>query len=136
MAPYYGILVAAGGSVTNSSCGGTIKGQDSCVSLSHGGTLSQLAARFPRPRLTPRRPYLELGGNLNNYAGGSISGAGYGAFVTGALGTIVNAGTITGAAFYGIALNDGGSIHNAATGSITGLNAGVGSRQPVCDRPQ
>jgi hypothetical protein len=120
---HYGILVAAGGSVTNSRSG-TIKGQGSGVSLSHGGTLSNSGA-ISSTAINSAAADLELGGNLNNNAGGSISGAGYGAFVTGAPGTIMNAGTITGAAFYGIALNDGGSIHNAAAGSVIGQSAGV-----------
>ena len=37
----------------------------------------------------------------------------------------MNAGKITGATWYGIALSDGGSIHNAATGSVIGQSAGV-----------
>jgi hypothetical protein len=102
---HYGILVAAGGSVTNSPTG-TIKGQGAGVSLSHGGTLSNSGA-ISSTAINSAAADLELGGNLNNYAGGSISGAGYGAFVTGAPGTIMNAGTITGAALYGIALTTG-----------------------------
>ena len=120
---HYGILVAAGGSVTNSSSG-TIQGQGSGVSLSHGGTLSNSGA-ISSTAANSAAADLELGGSLNNKAGGSIVGAAYGAFITGAQGTVVNAGTITGAAFYGVALNDGGSIHNAATGSIIGQSAGV-----------
>src|SRR5580700_9603630 len=116
-------LLAAGGTVTNNSTG-TISGQIAGVALSHGGTLNNYGS-VSATAANEAGADLELGGNINNYAGGSISGAGYGAFVTGALGTIVNAGKITGVTLYGIALNDGGSIHNAATGSITGPNAGV-----------
>ena len=120
---HYGILVAGGGSVTNSSSG-TIQGQSSGVSLSHGGTLSNSGA-ISSTAINSAATDLELGGNLNNFAGGSIVGATYGAFITGAQGTVTNAGTLSGVSLYGIALNDGGSIHNAATGSITGPSAGV-----------
>ncbi|MGB7973377.1 MAG: hypothetical protein WCF81_03280, partial [Roseiarcus sp.] len=92
----YGVLVAAGGTVTNSASG-TINGQGSGVSLSHGGTLSNSGA-ISSTAVNSAAADLELGGTLNNYAGGSISGAGYGAFLTGAPGTIMNAGTMTGAA--------------------------------------
>ena len=44
----------------------------------------------------------------------------------------MNAGTLSGVTLYGIALNDGGSIHNATTGSITGPSAGVSlANQPA-----
>jgi hypothetical protein len=120
---HYGILVAAGGSVTNSSSG-KIQGQSSGVSLSHGGTLSNSGA-ISSTAAGSAAADLELGGNLNNFAGGSIVGATYGAFITGAQGTVMNAGTLSGGSLYGIALNDGGSIHNAATGSVIGQSAGV-----------
>jgi hypothetical protein len=119
----YGILVAAGGSVTNSSSG-TIQGQGSGVSLSHGGTLFN-SGEISSTAANSAAADLELGGNLNNHAGGSIVGAAYGAFIAGSAGTLVNAGTLSGGAFYGVALNDGGSINNTATGSITGSIAGV-----------
>jgi hypothetical protein len=120
---HYGILVAAGGSVTNSSSG-KIQGQGSGVSLSHGGTLSNSRA-ISSTAANSAAADLELGGSLKNNARGSIVGAAYGAFITGAQGTVLNAGALAGVTLYGVALNDGGSIHNTATGSITGPSAGV-----------
>ena len=119
----YAILVAAGGSVTNSSTG-TIKGQGSGVSLSNGGTLSNSGA-ISSTASGSAAADLEFGGTINNLQGATLTGASFGAFINGALGSVVNSGTISSAGSFGVSINGGGNVQNNATGSIIGKTAGV-----------
>lgn len=66
---------------------------------------------------------IEAGGGVTNNSGGTISGPGFGVFMTGAVGTVTNSSSITGAD--GVALELGGSVTNAAGGSISGAGYGV-----------
>jgi hypothetical protein len=118
----YGILVAAGGTVTNNQ-NATITGQTAGVSLSHGGTLNN-SGSIKATGANSAGADLELGGSVTNYSGGLVSGV-YGVFMTGASGTVVNSGQISASTYYGVSLGRGGSVTNNQGGSIQGVHAGV-----------
>ena len=106
------------GSVTNSSSG-TIQGQGSGVSLSHNGTLSNSGA-ISSTAAGSAAADLKLAAICRPELPGGVNcgGATYGAFITGAQGTVMNAGTLSGVyPLRHCSFNDGGSIHNATTGS-------------------
>ena len=63
------------------------------------------------------------GGIVTN--GRSISGGNDGVLISGAIGTVANDGSITGANFEGVYLGSGGSVTNAASASISGGANGV-----------
>jgi hypothetical protein len=119
----YGILVSAGGTVTNSSTG-TIKGQGAGVGLNDGGMLSNSGA-ISSIAAGSAAADLELGGTINNLQGATLTGGSFGAFISGASGSVVNSGTISSAGSFGVSINGGGTVQNNATGSITGNTAGV-----------
>src|ERR1017187_808300 len=48
-----------------------------------------------------------------------------GVYITGAAGSVSNAGSIAGANGRGIDMQAGGAVSNAATGTITGTTAGI-----------
>ena len=86
----YGIYLKAGGYLSNAT-GGTISG--------HGKTV-----------------YLRDGGLVSNAAGGLITTAvGYGVYVTNAIGTVDNAGSINGTVY----MQAGGSVTNISGGTIS-----------------
>jgi uncharacterized protein with beta-barrel porin domain len=72
---------------------------------------------------------LSVGGSVTNQSGGVIASYYAGILVTGAAGTVTNAGTITATSSLGgegVFLNAGGSVTNQAGGGITGFSDGVG----------
>ena len=71
--------------------------------------------------------YLENGGSVTNRAGGNIGGHSNGVFVSNAVGTVTNVGTIsgTGPQSNGVYLKSGGSVTNLAGGSIQGVTRGI-----------
>jgi hypothetical protein len=69
--------------------------------------------------------FLDDGGDVTNNASASISGAWFGAFITGASGTIANSGSISATKYGGAIIGSGGSITNAASGSIIGGTNGA-----------
>ena len=66
------------------------------------------------------------GGSVTNTSGASISGShgGAGIYITGAAGTVTNAGAISGG-YHGLFITNGGSISNAASGFISGTHNGI-----------
>lgn len=77
---------------------------------------------------------LREGGIITNSAGALISGAVFGAYVGGGVGTVINSGTIvgTGTAAAGVGLRGGGTITNSAGALISAvlnaayINGGIG----------
>ena len=69
---------------------------------------------------------LASGGEIINQASATIIGFA-GAYVTGAVGTVVNAGTISGGkgGYYGVELAAGGTVINQSGGTISGLLASI-----------
>ena len=70
---------------------------------------------------------LEAGGSVSNAAGASIVGYNAGIVISGAPGTVSNAGSIgaTGMSDWGVDLAAGGSVSNATGGTISGALVGV-----------
>lgn len=64
--------------------------------------------------------FLTAGGVISNAATGLISGGYRGIDITGAAGTVTNAGSIAGNMLQGVRLTRGGSVTNASGGNISG----------------
>lgn len=97
----YAVRLFAGGSVTNQS-GGDIYGG---ISVEGDAGVVVNAGTVADPGIEGAGVRLEAGGYVNNQANGYIS-AGYGVFIDGGDGTVVNGGTIVGR--YGVAVYLGG----------------------------
>jgi adhesin HecA-like repeat protein len=69
---------------------------------------------------------LRAGGVLTNASGASISGSGtgVGVYISGGVGTVTNAGSITGA-YHGMFITSGASVTNATSGFISGPHNGI-----------
>ena len=117
-----GIVLAAGGSVTNQS-GGTISGYDAIKALSNPATVVNagvIAGSYTTNNADGI--YMLAGGSVTNQSGGRITGDYNGIRITGARGTVINLGTVqsndipgqNGGA--GIYLADGGAVTNGASG--------------------
>jgi fibronectin-binding autotransporter adhesin len=121
---FYGVFLAAGGSVTNHA-GGTITGYGTGIEIDNVGATITNDGRIEG----------KYGGGIsfcNCVVGdstvtntGTIIGYSYGIVVSGGTATITNSGTITGSSRYGVALANGGTVTNQAGGTITGYTAGV-----------
>ena len=141
-----GVLLGAGGNVYNDYYA-TISGGQNGVEITNSTLIFQTAA--PRIAEAPSYAvynngaitgtanngvYINLGADSSVYNDyyGTISGGQNGVNITNGLGTVVNAGTITGTNRDGVYLGGGGSVNNTATGIISGggdgseaANAGV-----------
>ena len=117
----YGVGLGHGGLVTNT---GSISGGEDGVIIQGGiGTISNSHTIIAT---VDDGVALFAGGGVTNVSGASIVDHGRGAsvYITGATGTVTNAGSIS-AVFDGVFVADGGSLSNAASGSITAQNIGV-----------
>jgi hypothetical protein len=135
----FGTDLAAGGAVYNQA-NGTIAGGQAGVYVSSGpGTVTNdgLIHNFnalPNPANYAGRAYyyegvgLSAGGTITNLTGGHIFGYSYGVRISGAAGTVTNAGTITSYRYKwgaGVQLDTGGSVTNSQGGLIAGEWIGV-----------
>jgi len=113
-APTNGILLVAGGSVTNA---GTITGGADGVSARGGSSVVNSGAIYGG-----LKGVAIAASSVLNLAGGTISGGGVGGVYIGGSGTVTNLGTIT-SGNVGVVATNGGTVANAAT--IHGGYAGV-----------
>jgi hypothetical protein len=119
----YGVGLAAGGLVTNTS---SITGGEDGVTVQ--GAIGTIANSGTIIATVDDGVALFAGGSVTNASGASISGLGTlgaGIFITGGVGTVTNAGSIAGPSHHGVLIAGGGSLSNAATGSISALGVGV-----------
>jgi hypothetical protein len=122
-----GVTLLLGGSATN-AVGGTIQGAIYGLVGGYSNNLVGNATDVQNSGViygggTGVLLYGLDGGQVTNYAGGTISGGGVGVGVLGGVGSITNSGLIQGGTFTGVYLKTG-EITNAASGTISG-NYGV-----------
>ncbi|MBV9589553.1 MAG: FG-GAP repeat protein [Hyphomicrobiales bacterium] len=130
---YDGIVLGLGGTVTNLA-GGHINGGSTGVYVKYraAGTVTN-SGSISETGTSSTGVDLAGGGTLTNNAGGSITGGANGVFVGSSstlatiamIGTISNAGNISGGKYDGIDLSKGGSVTNLSGGTITGVSNGV-----------
>ena len=121
----YGVALRGGGTVTNT---GKINGSVLGVAISGGSPASNSVTNSGGIYATATNGAgvsLNSGGTVTNQAGGTISGAAHGVFLTGGTSLLNNAGEIygTAASGNGAVLGSGGSVTN--TGKISSGNLGV-----------
>lgn len=121
----YAVALRGGGTVTNT---GKINGSVLGVAISGGSPASNSVMNSGGIYATATNGAgvsLNSGGTVTNQAGGTISGAAHGVFLTGGTSLLNNAGEIYGSAASGngAVLGSGGSVTN--TGKISSGNLGV-----------
>ncbi len=118
-----GVILTAGGRVSNGASGEIAGGFDGIYVVGGIGTISN-SGTIEGTGTSGNGVGLGAGGSVGNT--GLIEGPGYGAQITGGIGTISNSGTIkgTGTSGNGVRLEAGGSVTNASAGRISG-GAGV-----------
>lgn len=124
-ATYDGVVLGLGGTVLNVA-GATIVGASNgvygkyraAVDVTNYGSIGATSA-------TGAGIDLAHGGVVTNMAKASVTGGAFGVFVTGAIGTVSNAGLLQGGKYDGVGLAAGGSVVNAASGTIVGGSNGV-----------
>jgi hypothetical protein len=116
----FGIVLLSGGSVTNQS-GGTIGGYLGIQMNASGTVLNAGDISGNNNTTTGHGVFLVGGGSVTNQASGAISGF-IGAEIYIAVGTLVNAGSISGNSISGIgvSLSAGGSVTNQGGDTISG----------------
>ncbi|MDB5395281.1 MAG: Hemagglutinin-related protein [Rhodospirillales bacterium] len=134
-----GVNLGYGGSLTNAA-DGRIAGSRQGVSTGHNAATIDNAGTIVATDTTPAASgwpvsgvYVGAGGSVTNEASGSIAGYSAGISAKNAAVTIDNSGTIatTGSAsgssapVAGVSLGQGGSVSNAAGGTIAGYDGGV-----------
>ncbi len=104
------------------------------VTLEDGGSVSNFGT-IQNADTASTGVYIHAGGSVSNAKGARIAGANNGISIRGGVGTVTNAGSITGSdptgtggSGNGIYLIDDGSITNQSGGVIAGHNQGVYSR--------
>jgi hypothetical protein len=120
-------IYGADGSVTNAA-GGAISGGAQAVFIAGAGgavTNSGTITGGAGGNGVSSAVYLLNGGSVTNNVGGTISGSSVGVYITGAAGTVTNAGTIIdraniSSAGDAVILENGGSVINNAGGIING----------------
>jgi hypothetical protein len=123
------LVLHAGGTVTN-NVGGSISGKGALGAGLGSGTgvyITGAAGTVTNHSTISGAAYgvgFGAGGLVTNTS--SIKGGEDGVIVQGAIGTIVNSGTITATVDDGVALFKGGSVTNASGASISGSNVGAG----------
>ena len=117
----YGISLGKGGLVTNTSS--ITGGEDSVIVQGGAGTIVNSGTLIAT---VDDGIGLFSGGSVTNTSGASISGShgGAGIYITGAFGTVTNAGAISGG-YHGLFITNGASISNATSGSISGTHNGI-----------
>jgi T5SS/PEP-CTERM-associated repeat protein len=143
-----GVVLTAGGSVSNGSTGitgtitagrfgilsfgttaatvtnrGLISGQTADgVDLGGGGTVTNLTGTITGGSYGV---VLVNGGSISNSSAAVIKGGRFGVIATDAAATLTNQGTIAGTTASGAYFLDGGYVNNAKTGTITGSYFGI-----------
>ena len=118
----FGVYIGSGGgTVTNSGTASKISSSYGVLAVGNGtltnqGTITETSSRRPGGVV------FEAGGTVTNSGAASyILGATNGVYVSGATGSVTNDGTIIGNNGAGVDLDDGGTVTNAATGTISGV---------------
>ena len=114
----FGVLVAAGGSVSNAMAGSISSGDIGVFLQNQAGTVTN-AGNISGTGTQGTGVYLENNGSVTNTSTGTITGQKFGAFIEGGFGTLANYGSISGAAYDGVILGLGGIVTNAAGASIS-----------------
>jgi hypothetical protein len=124
-ATYDGVVLGSGGTVTNAA-GASISGLRGGVYVKYraAGTVTN-SGSISASGTGSAGIDLADGGSITNNSTGSVSGNSFGVFVTGAGGTVTNAGSIASVKYGGVELVKGGSVTNSAGASITGGSNGV-----------
>ena len=120
---HHGILINAGGTVTNSKAGSNQR-QHTGVFMQSVHRLDQQRRHISSNGSDGTAAYLESGGSITNLTGGTITGAKFGAFIE-AGGTVTNSGTITGSTYDGVVLGHGGTVINNAGALVTAGSVGI-----------
>jgi len=114
--------VTATGKISGAGTYGVLGSAGTAWTVSNLGTILALASTNASAVM------LDSGGLVTNGAGAKskalIEGGGFGVFVAGAPGTVINHGTISGAHSDGVYLTEGGVVTNGANGSKGALISG------------
>ena len=122
---YDGVVLGLGGTVTNAA-GASISGLTGGIYIKYraAGTVTN-SGNISATGTGSAAIDLADGGVVTNNSTGSISGDAFGVFITGAAGTVTNAGSITSVKYGAVELVKGGTVTNNAGASITGGSIGV-----------
>ncbi len=116
-----GIVLAAGGNVTNAA-GGSVSAAVTAIDLVGSGTVANYG------QLVGSGLYgvtLESTGAISNHASATIVGSADGIRDVKAAMTLTNAGSISGTRYYGVRFGDDGTITNDSGGQIVGSTDGI-----------